>query len=387
MLRSVETGDAGGGVAERSEVTSPPAADGRSIALWSGSAEIVGERDRRRSLDISPNSRQSRSTTSSSYLQGWDTSKMTFQQFIGIDVSKARLDVAFDPDAAVEQFNNTQNGHDKLVEKLPQPGTALIVFEATGRCEKPIVIRLVDLGHIVSVVNPRQVRDFAKAHNILAKTDTIDARVIARFGEQIRPRSVAKAHDLQDELDQLVTRRRQIIDARTAEKNRRSARGNSKFVVKSLTKSLKHLDRELKLVDAEIARLVQSDDEWKSRYELLRSTPGVGDVTATTLIAELPELGQLNRQKIASLVGLAPFNRDSGMMRGRRSIWGGRKSIRSVLYMAALSARNSNPVIRRLATRLESQGKRPKVVLVACMRKLLVILNAMVKTNKHWIHN
>ena len=275
----------------------------------------------------------------------------------------------------------------KLVEKLPQPGTCLIIFEATGRCEKEVVISLVDLGHVVAVVNPRQVRDFARAHNILAKTDKIDAQVIARFGQQVRPRSIAKAHKLQDELDQLVTRRRQIVVTRTAEKNRKKTRGNSKFVIKSLTKSLRHLEKELKLVEAEIARLVQSDDEWKSRYELLRSAPGIGDVTATTLIAELPELGQLNRQKIASLVGLAPFNRDSGTMRGRRTIWGGRKAIRSTLYMAALSARTSNPLIRKFAARLELQGKRPKVVLVACMRKLLVILNSMVKTNKHWIHN
>ena len=387
-VRSCETMEAGGGGAERSEASSPPAAGDRSITLRSDSIEVVGEQDRRRSLEFNPNSRRSRSRTSSSNLQGRDTSKMTFLHFIGIDVSKARLDVAFDPEAdTVEQFNNTQNGHSKLVEKLPQPGTCLIIFEATGRCEKEVVISLVDLGHVVAVVNPRQVRDFARAHNILAKTDKIDAQVIARFGQQVRPRSIAKAHKLQDELDQLVTRRRQIVVTRTAEKNRKKTRGNSKFVIKSLTKSLRHLENELKLVEAEIARLVQSDDEWKSRYELLRSAPGIGDVTATTLIAELPELGQLNRQKIASLVGLAPFNRDSGTMRGRRTIWGGRKAIRSTLYMAALSARTSNPLIRKFAARLELQGKRPKVVLVACMRKLLVILNSMVKTNKHWIHN
>jgi len=378
--------EAGGGTAERSEAGSPPAAGDRSIALWPGSTEVVGERDRRRSLVNSPNSRLSRTTNPSSYLQGRDTSKMTFQHFVGIDVSKAQLDVAFDSDTnTVEQFNNTQNGHQKLADKLPQPGTCLIVLESTGRHEKEVAIKLVDAGHVVAVVNPRQVRDFAKAHNILAKTDKIDARVIARFGQQVRPRAMAKAHELQEELDQLVARRRQIIAARTAEKNRMKTPGNSKFVIKSLTKSLRHLDKELKCVEAEIARMVQSDDEWKSRFELLKSAPGIGDVTSTTLIAELPELGQLNRQKIASLVGLAPFNRDSGTMRGRRTIFGGRREIRSTLYMAALSARRTNPVIHDFAERLKSHGKAPKTIIVACMRKLLVILNTMVKTNTHWI--
>jgi len=309
---------------------------------------------------------------------------MTFQHFVGIDVSKATLDVAFEPDAKVEQFNQTANGHKELLRKIHQPGTCLIVLEATGRHEKEIAIKLVDAGHIVAVVNPRHVRDFAKAHGILAKTDSIDAAVIAKFGQQVRPRAIAKTHDLQDELDQLVARRRQIIVARTAEKNRKKTPGNSKFVVKSLTKTIKHLDKELKLVDAEIARLVQSDDDWKARMELLKSVPGVGPATSTTLLAELPELGHLNRQQIAALVGVVPFNRDSGTMRGRRSIYGGRRSVRCMLYMAALTAIRRNPVIQAFADRLRNQGKQPKVIITACMRKLLVILNTMVKTNSHW---
>lgn len=311
---------------------------------------------------------------------------MTFQHFIGIDVSKATLDVAFDPDSnSVEPFANDQNGHDKLLAKLPEPGSSLIVIEATGRCESELVASLVDTKHIVAVVNPRQVRDFAKAHGILAKTDHIDARVIARFGQQVRPRAVAKTNDRQGELDQLVTRRRQIIAARTAEKNRKMQPGNTNFVMKSLAKSIKHLNKELKLVDAEIARLVQSDDDWKERCELLQSAPGMGPVTANTLIAELPELGELNRQQIASLVGVVPFNRDSGTMKGRRTIFGGRKTVRTALYMAALSAKRSNPVIREFAERLSRQGKSPKLIIVACMRKLLVILNTMIKNKTKWI--
>ncbi len=215
------------------------------------------------------------------------------------------------------------------------------------------------------------------------KTDAIDARVIARFGDQVRPRAIPKLHEKQAELDELVTRRRQLITLQTAEKNR-TATAMSKVVKKSLQKNLKRIAQDIKAINEEIARLVQSDDDWKDKAELLMSVPGVGDVTANTLIAEVPELGQLNRQKISALVGVAPFNRDSGQFRGRRSIFGGRRAVRSALYMAALTARRSNPVIREFAQRLEAQGKRPKVILVACMRKLLVILNTMVKTNTHW---
>jgi hypothetical protein len=226
-----------GVVAERSEAVTTQAADDRSHALRSGTAESVEEPDRHRSLVKSPNSRQSRvpSGSTSSYLQGRDTSKMTFQHFIGIDVAKAKLDVALAPDSDVEQFNNTLNGHQKLLDKLPTPGTCFVVLEATGRYQQGVVVKLVDAGHIVAVVNPRQVRDFAKALGILAKTDRIDARVIARFGEQVRPRAVAKVHELQEELDHLVTRRRQLIETRTAEKNRK-ATSTSKVVRKSIQK-------------------------------------------------------------------------------------------------------------------------------------------------------
>ena len=371
--------------AERSEAATATAADDRSKPLSSGLAENVGEPDRRRFSGSSPNSRQSgRNTRSpSSYLQGRDTSKMEFASFIGIDVSKDKLDVADWPASFAECFANDETGHSQLLKKLPNPGSCLVVLEATGRYEKRVVLELLNAGHVVSVVNPRQVRDFAKALGILAKTDRIDARVIARFGEQVRPRTTEKTHEKQDELHQLVTRRRQLIALRTGEENRIGT-ATSKIVRRSLQKNIKHLSREIATIDQEIARLVKSDDEWKGKSEILQSAVGVGEVTATTLIAELPELGKLNRQKISALVGIAPFNRDSGQFRGRRMIHGGRSSVRSVLYMAVLSARQHNPVIRAFAERLTAKGKLPKVVLVACMRKLLVMLNTMIKTNTHW---
>ena len=308
---------------------------------------------------------------------------MELTSVIGIDVSKNKLDVADAPESFAERFDNDHAGHGQLVKRLPEPDACLVVLEATGGYEKAVVLALVQAGYVVSVVNPRQVRDFAKALGILAKTDSIDARVIARFGLQVRPRAIAQTDEKQDELNQLVTRRRQRVALRTAEMNRQ-ATATSQVVRQSLQKNIEHLSKDIRRIDAEITRLVKSDDDWKGKSELLQSTPGVGEVTATTLIAEVPELGQLNRQKISALVGVAPFNRDSGQFRGRRTIWGGRRSVRAVLYMAALTARRHNPVIRAFADRLEEQGKLPKVVLVACMRKLLVILNTMVKTNTTW---
>lgn len=371
--------------AERSEADTTTAADDRSIDLRSGVSEIVGELDRLRSFQTSPNSRQNRQTKvmPSSYLQGRDTSKMNVESVIGIDVSKDTLDMADWPESLEDQMPNDEAGHRKLISRLPASETCFVVLEATGGYEKHIVLALVDAGYFVSVVNPRQVRDFAKALGVIAKTDRIDARVIAQFGFLIRPRTLAETHRKQDELNELVARRRQLVTLRTAEKNR-TDKATSKIVKQSVEKIVEHLVDEIKTIDLEIARLVESDDQWKGKSELLRSTPGVGVTTAATLIAELPELGQLNRQKISALVGVVPFNRDSGQFRGRRSIFGGRRAVRSVLYMAALTARRHNPVIRKFADRLKAQGKLPKVILVACMRKLLIMLNSMVKTNSHW---
>jgi transposase len=308
---------------------------------------------------------------------------MSFEFFVGIDVAKAKLDVALGPDDAVVVFANDQTGWQNLLQRLPTPKSCLIVLEATGGYENAVVIQLVDAGHVVAVVNPRQVRDFAKALGLLAKTDKIDARVIARFGQLVRPRTTVKFNEKQEELDQLVTRRRQLIATRTAEKTR-VARATNKTVRKSIQECLDHLYKDIRRIDSEIARLVKSDDDWNAKAEILKSAPGVGEVTSTTLIAELPELGKLNRQQISALVGVAPFNRDSGNKRGQRTVFGGRSSVRKVLYMAALVAIKRNPTIARFAQSLRAIGKPPKLVIVACMRKLLVILNSMIKNNSPW---
>ena len=372
--------------AERSEVGKLTAAGSRSNALRRIMNDAVHEPDRCRSFEKSPNSRQSRrKKAASSYLQGRDTAHMEFSQFVGIDVSKKTLDVSDYPDTFSETFDNTDAGSRRLLACLPKAGSCLVVLEASGAYEKCIVMHLVNAGHVVSVVNARQVRDFAKALGILAKTDRIDARVIARFGRDVRPRALAQGSKKQDELNQLVKRRRQLICQRAAEKNRTEIT-ISKIVQRSLNKNIQHLSKEIDCIDAEITKLVKADDEWKEKSDLIQSVPGVGEVTATTLIAEVPELGHLNRQKISSLVGVAPFNRDSGQFRGRRTIFGGRRGVRTVLYMAAMTARTHNPVIRDFAERLKAQGKLPKVIVVACMRKLLVILNTMVKNDSHWKH-
>jgi len=305
------------------------------------------------------------------------------QRSVGIDVSKAQLDVHLLPEARSYPVPNSSQGHSKLLTALPKPGTCRIVLEATGDYERLIVAALVDAGHYVSVVNPRQIRDYAKALGILAKADHIDAKVIARFGQDVKPRPVTKTSESQAELDQLVTRRRQLVQARVAESNRLKD-GLTKLVRESVRRSLNAIDKDIARHDQAILKCVQSDDDWKQRFELLKTVPGVGDATAASLVAELPELGQLNRQKISALVGVAPYPDDSGRRHGRRTIRGGRRALRSVLYMAALSAARWNPVVKEFADRLRQQGKQAKVVLVACMRKLLVILNAMVKQNTPW---
>jgi transposase len=228
-----------------------------------------------------------------------------------------------------------------------------------------------------------QVRDFARANNQLAKTDKIDARIVARFGQVFEPRPVEKPNELQDELRDLVARRRQLVDFRTAEKNRLKSHP-SPAVSRSHDKLLKHLDKQIDETEEAIAKLVSRDADWRSLSRLVTSVPGIGPTTAATLTAELPELGKLNRQAVSALAGLAPFNRDSGAFRGKRSIWGGRESVRTALYMAVVTARRMNPVIRTFGERLAAAGKPYKVVMVACMRKLLVILNTMVKNNTPW---
>lgn len=242
---------------------------------------------------------------------------------------------------------------------------------------------LLEAGHCVAVVNPRQVRCFAHALGILAKTDRIDAKTLATYAEQVRPRMMEKPRENQDQITDLVARRRQLIDLRTAEKNR-SKQTRQKAVRKSIEQMIRCLDDQIETIDDQIQSLIESDETWNAQAKLLQSVPGIGVGTAASLTADLPELGRLNRQEIAALAGLAPYNRDSGRFRGKRSIWGGRRTVRTALYMATISAKKCNPIIRAFAERLKAQGKAAKVITTACMRKLLVILNTMVKNNTHW---
>lgn len=302
---------------------------------------------------------------------------------VGIDVSKNRLDVHILPEGLSLQVPNSPEKHRDLLARLPRPGTCRVVLEATGDLQRPVVAALVDAGHYVSVVNPRQVRDYARALGILAKTDSIDAGVIARFGRDVKPRNITRVPENQAELDQLVTRRRQLVGARVTESNRLKD-DLPGLIRRSIERQLTSIDKDIARLDRAILELVRSDDDWKRRFDLLKGVPGVGDTTAASLVAELPELGRLNRQQISALVGVAPYADDSGRHRGRRCTRGGRRGLRSTLYMATLTAIRFNPTIKRFAARLRENGKQGKVVIVACMRKLLVILNTMVKDNSPW---
>jgi transposase len=304
--------------------------------------------------------------------------------YAGIDVSKDTLDVAWAPQARPgETFPNDAGGLAALRELLSRQGPALIVLEATGGYGRPAVAELIDAKLPVAVVNPRQVRDFARATGQLAKTDALDAAVIARFAQAVRPhaRPLPDAQALA--LQEALTRLRQLVAMRAAEKVRlQQARGAG--VLKSIRALLKALDRQIEDLDAQLGGLIEASPAWQAKADLLKSVPGIGDQTARALVAQLPELGACTRQEIAALAGVAPLNRDSGRMRGRRAVWGGRAGVRTALYMAAPSARRCNPVIRAHYEKLRAAGKAFKVAMVACVRKLLVILIAMLREQKAW---
>ena len=301
--------------------------------------------------------------------------------FVGIDVSKAQLDIAVRPEGRFSVAND-KPGVTELVERLQAVRPTLVVIEATGGIELPLVSALVVAGLPVVVVNPRQVRDFAKATGQLAKTDAIDAQVLARFAEAIRPERRPLRDEQTQALAALVTRRQQLIDMLIAEKNRlASARAS---IRKNLRAHITWLERALQQADTDLAEAIRQSPVWREKDELLRSVPGIGPVLTTTLLANLPELGTLTHKQIAALVGVAPLNRDSGTLRGRRTVWGGRAQVRTVLYMAAIVATRFNPVIRGFYRRLCAAGKAKKVALVACMRKLLTIINAMIKHRCSW---
>lgn len=308
----------------------------------------------------------------------------TLLAVVGIDVSKTRLDIACLPvSTTASQFDNDPKGHAALLAYLKGLAPRLIVLEATGGYQRAVVAVLAAAGLPVIVVNPRQVRDFARAVGILAKTDAIDAAVLARFGMTInptlRPLPDAQATALAD----LLARRRQLIDLHTAESNR-LAQAFAPRVKASIRAVLHVLKKQLGAIDDELDGLIQQCPCWQEKETLLTSVPGIGKLTARTLLACVPELGQLSRQAVAALIGVAPINRDSGTMRGKRVTWGGRKVVRAALYMAALVACRHNPIIRAHYHKLLQAGKPKKLALVACMRKLLVTLNAMLRNNTPW---
>jgi len=309
--------------------------------------------------------------------------KQTEGSFIGIDVSKTDLDVAQWKQKTVKRQANDAAGIATVVKELAaQPAISLIVVEASGGFEQALVSELAAAGLPIVVVNPTRVRNFARALGQLAKTDKIDAQVIAHFAQSIRPEVRPLADSDQQYIKALVTRRRQLIDMQTAEKNRRSSINPS--LLSRLEKHIAWIADELVEIEAELTHWIDNNARWREIRDRLESVPSVGRVTSFTLLAELPELGTLSRQKIAALVGLAPFNRDSGRFRGRRHIFGGRSDVRSVLYMAALSGIRYNPVLKAFYDRLIANGKLFKVAITACMRKLLTILNAIVRDGSSW---
>jgi len=302
--------------------------------------------------------------------------------YVGVDVAKDWLDVAQRPEGAPWRVSNDERGIAALVERLVQLRPALVVLEATGGMEMPVVGALVIVQLPTAVVNPRQVREFARATGRLAKTDAIDAQVLAQFGEAVRPELRPFPDAATQELSALLARRRQLVGMLTAEKNR--LRTAAKAVRADVQEHIRWLERRLSDLDGQLAQSIRSSPSWRELDNLLKSTPGVGPVLSVTLLAELPELGTLGRKEIAALVGVAPLNWDSGHLRGKRRVWGGRSRVRAALYMAALVAARRNPVLRAFYERLVEAGKPKKVALTACMHKLLTILNAMIRHRTPW---
>ena len=305
------------------------------------------------------------------------------EHFIGIDVAKDRLDVHTRPGGEVFAVARDSNGLAMLVERLQRLAPALVALEATGGYETVVASALGAAQLPLAVVNPRQIRDFARATGKLAKTDRIDAAAIAHFAEAVRPPARPLADAEARALGELVARRRQVIEMIIAERHRRRM-ASQRRVIRAIERHLALLQAELSELEGDIDDAIRKSPAWQADADLLASVPGVGKATLRTLIAELPELGHLNRRKIAALVGVAPINRDSGTLRGRRTIAGGRPAVRTALYMAALVASRANPVIAAYYAKLRAAGKTGKQALVACMRRLVVILNAILRDRKPW---
>jgi transposase len=304
------------------------------------------------------------------------------ETFVGIDVAQATLEIAVRPTGESWQVANDEVAFGALVDRLQELAPTLIVLEATGGLQLPVVGALAAAGLPVVAMNPRQVRDFAKATGKLAKTDRIDAQVLAHFADAVRPEMRPLPDAATRELAILVARRRQLLEMRVAEQNR--SRGVPPRIRAQIREHITWLNRCLADLDHELGQHVRSSPVWRERVDLLRSTPGVGPILSATMLADLPELGTLSHKQIAALVGLAPLNQDSGKKRGKRVVWGGRASVRGALYMATLVATRHNPVIRAFYQRLLATHKPKKLALTACMHKLLTILNAMVRRQTRW---
>jgi len=303
-------------------------------------------------------------------------------KYVGIDVSKGRLDVAIGAQGEYWDVGNDEKGIVKLVERLKEVQPTLIVLESTGGLEVLVMTELYAAGLAFALVNPGRVREFAKSMGLLAKTDKLDARLLARFAEAVKPSITRLPNEQEQHLSGLVTRRRQLLEMLVAEQNRLNTVRLS--LKGKLEEHIRWLQEALAKLDQEIQEYVRQSELWQEKTELMRSVPGVGPVTSSTLLAELPELGKLDRKKIAALVGVAPFNDDSGHRRGKRRVKGGRSSVRNVLYMAALSASKYNPVLRSFYQAMIKRGKEKKVALTACMRKLLTFLNAIIRDSAPW---
>jgi transposase len=359
----------------------PEAEYGRSIDL--GSTKTVGKRGRH--TLISNKARTVVRVNKTRMMQGRAKGESVMAEesvCVGVDVAKEILEVGVDNSSETRQFKNDHKGIASTVHYIASLKPSRVILEATGRYEIPLAAALQAKRLPAVIVNPRQVRDFAKATGILAKTDSIDARVLALFGLRIKPEIRLLPGPKAREMSNLLARRRQLIEMLTAENNRllQAERG----IRLGIEIHIKWLEEAIAAINDDLDHQIRSSPSWREKDDLLKSVPGVGKVVSTTLLVELPELGQLNRRQIAALVGVAPLNRDSGTLRGKRTVWGGRAKLRAVLYMAALVGVKCNPVIAAFYERLLKAGKAKKVALVACMRKLLTILNAMIRSKTAW---
>jgi transposase len=312
-----------------------------------------------------------------------DSSSVSSKPCVGIDVSKDHLDIARSDQKATWRNPNNSAGIEKLVNELLAVTPQCIVVESTGGIERPLIAALLEAGLPVALVNPGNVRDLAKGLGILAKTDAIDAHLLARFAQLASPRLLEKRLEIQAELAALVTCRRQLVKTRTEQSNRRQTT-SSKRALGAIDAVIATLDKQIAKLDQQIADQIDSNDQWKKLSKNLQTTPGVAQTAAATFVAQVPELGKLEHREMAALIGVAPFNRESGKWQGKRAIRGGREAVRSVLYMVAIAAMRCNPVIKTFADRLQAAGKPAKVVIVACMHKLLTLLNVMARENLEW---